>query len=202
MPSDLSILNTALVQLKQTEVADTEGDSLTSVARKVLALLATAREAILERHGWLCALTYATLPAVGSGLTNWKYDAGFYLPGDFLRLWVIEGYPEDVAYEVGSIDDDGVDRKVLWVNGLTSANIAYVRNLKSTGLTPNLADAVAWELADRCVGAATSDTQLQLAMPKLAAAKLAWAMGIDGTQEGGQDPLVPDDAYYVRRSVA
>jgi hypothetical protein len=67
-----------------------------------------------------------------------------------------------------------------------------VRNLPFSGLTPNLADAVAWEAAYRACGNVTGDMRLAEALSRAAGERLAWAIGVDGMQEGGQDPLSPD----------
>jgi hypothetical protein len=197
MPSDLSILNDALTQLKQPTVADVVGESLTIVASRVLAILPAARQAVLERHGWLCALAYTTLVA-DAALSNWKYDAGYNLPGDALRVWMVDGDPCNTKWEAGTV---APARKVIWANGTGDLDIAYVRDLPSAAMSPNLADAIAWELAARCCGGVTGDSQLAVAIERAAGNRLAWAVGVDGTQEGGQDTLVGDVVAGVRASV-
>lgn len=205
MATELSVLNDALIQLGQTPVADLTDPSSTAASRKVRAILEAAKDAVLERHGWLAALAYATIEPT-TGLDNWKYDAGFELPGDAIRVWTVEGDPCDVAWEFGTVTAGSgagaSTRKIIRASGATSLNVAYVRNLPFSGLTPNLADAVAWEAAYRACGNVTGDMRLAEALRRAAGERLAWAIGVDGMQEGGQDPLSPDPAYSARRSVA
>jgi hypothetical protein len=102
MATELSVLNDALIQLGQTPVADLTDGSSTAASRKVRAILEAAKDAVLERHGWLAPWpTRRSRPT--AGLDNWKYDAGFELPGDAIRVWTVDGDPCDVAWEAGTV---------------------------------------------------------------------------------------------------
>jgi hypothetical protein len=202
MPTRLSILNTALGHLKEPVAPDLV--SLRTNAEKVYAQLDVCRQAILERHGWLCALEYETLQQAAD-ISNWKYDAGFWLPADALRVWVVgeENPPYPVIkWEAGTKTVAGVTRKVIWADGVTELDVAYVRDAPAEALTANLADAIAYELAARTCGGVNGSEALAAKLAKEAPLYLAYAVGVDGTQEGGQDAMLADVPALVRAGVA
>ncbi|HUO22697.1 MAG TPA: hypothetical protein VMU59_09305 [Caulobacteraceae bacterium] len=214
-PAQVKIVNTALFQLGQEPVADlSEASRQGSVALvKIMRVMEQARETVLERHGWLCALEYVTLtPAeVAGAAPNFRYPTTFLLPGDALQVWEIEGCRREdwgPRWQVGSVEAaGGASRKIIraasseWLGPCQTVdrlNVAYVRLANWASLTRQLADAVAFEMAARAAFSVTGDKGLMSALAKAAEDKIIKAIGADGTQEGGQPALAPSIPQRLR----
>lgn len=186
MADDLAAVNQALAHLGEPSIDSLLPASLNPAARKVMPFQAQALDALLERHGWLCALEYATLHPAPSG-GNFKYAYRFNLAGNFLRLW---GEPSWAgAWEVGSATDgDGATVRVLRAQTPGPLNVSYVRRITVAALTPTLFDAYALDLAARSCRQITGSVEVARVLRQQADQAVMVAMGIEGMQEGGQAP--------------
>lgn len=205
----VKVVNIALNQLGQEPVVDLSDASIqgSNAAMKVLRVLDDAREMVLARHGWLCAMVYVTLqPAVIAGYVNWKYPYVYQLPGDGLEVWEIGGCPLTEYYstwwsgrwEVGSIDTDQGPLKIVRARECGPLNVAYTRRASWGALESHLRDAVAWEAAARSCYSVTADVTRTSQLKKEAESKVMMAIGKEGTQEGGQEPLAPSIPAAIR----
>lgn len=216
-PAQVRIVNTALNALGQEPVTDLTDASLDGsvAAVKILRVLDTARETVLARHGWVCALEYDTLsPSVIPGAANFRYPTVFLVPGNSLRVWEIDGDPwnGDLAggwgprWQVGTIENGASARTIIRASsgafplagGVTTLNIAYVRLANWQALDAHVADAVAFDAAARAAASITGEISMSDKMAKKAEQQVMIAIGIDGTQEGGQPPLAPSIPAAIR----
>src|SRR5581483_1188550 len=135
----VSIVNTILTQLGNEIVPDLSDASLeaSNAAVKVLRVLDDARDMVLSRHSWRCAMAYDTLArAVGTGAESWKFPNVFHLPGDGLAVWEIEDCPLTDYYstfwrqrwELGTVDTDlGARVLIRSKDDNGSLNVGYTR---------------------------------------------------------------------------
>lgn len=208
--AQVAAVNTALELLGQEPVTDLSDASLeaSNAAVKVLRVIETARDTVLRRHGWVCALSYVTLaPAVIVEPPNWRYPTAFLLPGDGLRVWEIEGQVFDpclpggwgVRWQVNTVETADTARTVIRAAGeLTGLNVAYVRRANWAALDPHVRDAVAHEAAARAGYTVTGDRNVAGGIAKQAEARFQIAVSVDGTQEGGQPPAAPSIPAWLR----
>lgn len=198
--AQVAIMNTALALLGQEPVADLDEAARTgSVAlTKLLRHMDTARDVVLARHGWVCALEYVTLSAaVIPGYTNWRYPTVFYLPGNALRVWEIDGCPETdwgTRWQAGTVETGAGARRIVraasaWNGGVDGLSVAYVRRANWASLDIHVADAVAHDLASRGCYAITGDKAAADRWAQRAETRAVLAVSTDGTQEGGQPGL-------------
>ncbi|MGH6958596.1 MAG: hypothetical protein ACREEW_18170 [Caulobacteraceae bacterium] len=222
MASQLSVINAALGILGREPVADLTAASLakSDATVKLLRSIETAKNVVLQRHGWLCALTYASLaPAQIPNYSNWRYPFVFLAPGDALRIWEVagwgcEGQPSwggPPRWEVGTYDfAPGASRFLIRVGSWWEAqaiadgaagelNIAYVRRCAWEALTELLGDAIAYEAAWRQCNSITGDKQLAQGLEQTKERMVQMALGEDATQTGGQPPLAPSIPAALRR---
>lgn len=221
MPNaQVAIVNTALFQVNKAMVPDLSEASLrqNQAAAKIMQVLDVALETVLKRHGWLCALTYATLqPAVIAGDDNWKYASVYLMPAGALHVWEVrtatfspilteidwnsfEGYPllPQTSWEIGTIDTDDGAQLVLRANQTSELPISYVRKCSYDALDPHVADAVAFDAASRVGLTITGDKALAQALDAKAERKVLMAISTDAMQQAGQDPLAPSNVAMIR----
>ena len=86
-----------------------------------------------------------------------------------------------------SSTDAGVTAAVT--GALDTLTLAYVRRADWGALDPNLADAIACDLAGRACLSITGDQSLARNLMKMAADKVSVAIGSESNQEGGQPQL-------------
>jgi hypothetical protein len=108
---------------------------------KVLRVIERSRDTVLSRHGWTCALEYATLtPATIANYTAPPaYPSVFLLAANALRVWEIDGQSTTSAvlqgweprWQVGTTEADGAVRLIIrgaqpvsW-NGLDGSGLGY-----------------------------------------------------------------------------
>lgn len=208
--AQVRIVNSALFQLGNEPVVDLSDTALqaSNAAVKILRVLDSARDTVLARHGWLCAMAYAQLaPSVIDGAASWKYPTSYLLPGDGLRVWEIDGCPLDdwhrthwgPKWELGTIDTDMGPRQIIRACDADPAlKVAYTRRCSWGALSAHVADAIAFDVAARACYSVTGDNTRASALMKYAENKALLAVSTDGTQEGGQDPLAPSIPAALR----
>lgn len=216
----IKIVNTALAQLGKEPVADLSAQSLAaSVAVvKLLRHLPSSHETVLRRHGWLCALEYATLaPVIIAGYVNWKYPSVYQLPGDGLRVWTVYdpcaffggfslgpggcGLPqlaEGRAWEAGTFETPFGPAKVIRSGACAALPVAYVRRASYDALDEHVRDAVAYDLAARAAYDIKGDLGLQGRLEAKAEQRVMLAISVDSSQEGEQAPLAPSIPAALR----
>lgn len=217
--AQVQIVNTALGLLGQEPVTDLSEASLQASisATKLMRHIEQARDTVLRRHGWLCALEYATLaPAMPEGYSNWRYPTVYYLPSDALRTWEIAGICPggnagftcdgpffgdgwEPRWQTGTFEtDDGARQIIRAQNADASLNIVYVRRCDWSSLDAHVADAIAFETASRAGFSITGASAVMKDMAQRAEAKVMMAISVDGTQEGGQPPWAPSIPQALR----
>jgi hypothetical protein len=208
--AQVNVLNRALYLLGQDPVADLSEGSLqgSGAATKLMRLADAAKDVVLRRHGWTCALQYVTLsPAVLAGDANWRYPTTFLLPADALRVWEVQGLAVgcDPRWQLATIEPDGggariVIRAASGVGGLDSLNLVYVRRAGWEALDAHVRDAVAHEIAAQGCWSVTGDQARTTALEKRAEEKALMAISVDGAQEGGQPPMGASKTAALRAS--
>lgn len=217
-PAELSALNDALFLLGQEPVAGVaDADLQGSVALvKLLRVVDQARDTALRRHGWTCALRYDVMaPASLADYSNFRYPTVFKLPGEFLRLWELEGQPcgswdPDLGWiatwsgygprwQMGSHEDgSGSTVKVLRTSQLDSANVVWIKRIGYGAMDAHVLDYFAHELAARGCFSITGDVQKAKELHAQAEEKALMAISVDGTQEGGQPAWAPSRTAAIR----
>ncbi len=221
--AQVAIVNQTLFLLGQEPVSDLNEASLQQslAATKLMRVIDAARDVTLRRHGWTCALEYATLPpAVIGGYANWRYPSVFQLPGDAVRVWEIEGqclggssWVDElgwhgaaafdglggVRWQVGSFETGGGgSRLIIRTNSQSSLNVCYVRRASWGALDANVRDMLAYDLAARGAHSVTGNLALSQGLMKQAEEKALMAVSVDGTQEGGQPPVGYSQTAQIR----
>lgn len=216
-------VNVALLALgKPTVTGLSEADQrLNQSAAKIARVLDTCRLNMLERHGWLCAMSYACLqPVVIPNDVNWKYSAVYALPKDYVALWDLRvpqlvpwfaeidwstfglvGPPvlNEQAWEINTLDDTtGGSMTVLRCNLCAGVAIAYTRRANWEALSPQLLDAIGWDAAQRVAYNVTGDQNQADKLSQRAERAIDLAIGKDATQEGGQNPIAPSVPERIR----
>jgi hypothetical protein len=154
------IVNDALFWLGNEPVPDLSDASLAAsvAAVKLLRVIERARDVVLVRHGWTCALEYASLSpaAIANYNPPASYPTVFLLPADALRVWSVEGAATtseiwqgwEPRWQVGTTEADGATRLILrgsapvfW-NGLDGAGLVYQFGLGWSS-APSSSDAAA-----------------------------------------------------------
>lgn len=202
--AEVKFVNRVLHLLGQEPVADLSEPSLaqSNSALKVTRAMEDARDTVLARHGWVCALEYAVLNhSLSPGYENWRYPGLYQLPGDGLRVWEIEGECADrwgLRWQVGSMETAEGARKIIRAQSTSPLNVAYVRRANWAALDPHVFDAVAYDCAARTCYSVAADTAMVTKLEQRAEAKAILAISVDGTQEGGQPPLTPSIPEQLR----
>lgn len=213
----LDVINTALGATGKEPLIDLTAPTLagSAAAQKLMRSIEPAREAVLSRHGWLCALEYPTLApwAPPAAYVNWRYPAAYLLPGDALRVWEVGGDCDPAApdgslrWEVGTFETEASARQVLRVTSSWCAAVAdpagnlpisYVRRANWASLPGHMADAIAYETAARQAFSITGDKGLAKDLKQQAEMSLQQAIGLDATQSGGQPALAPSIPAAIR----
>lgn len=217
------IMNKALFMLGKSPVSDLSNASLgqSAAAKKLFPQMDTSLLGVLTLHGWLDALTYVSLqPASIPNDSNWKYSAGYLLPGNFVHLWEINTpgslYPfwsgwDDLvqfglvpprcnaqAWEVGTIDTSQGAQDVLRCNLDAGVCLSYVRRCSYGALGQNLQDLVSYDLARTGAYNVTGQTSLADRLDKGWDDARAKAISADGMQQGGQAAIAPSIPAMIR----
>ncbi|WP_174301167.1 hypothetical protein [Caulobacter sp. S45] len=206
MAAELDIVNATLAMLGQEPVLDLGSASLgqSNAALKVTRQLNQVRDVVLRRHGWLCALTYATLqPSVLPALVascNARWPVAYLLPSAALRVWSIGGllepdwsaadwagdwrgcgHHDGPRWETGTIDTDIGARQIIRGRWSAPLDVAYVRTPSWQAIDPHVSDAISAELAYRACRSVTAEAP-GADMKSEAGERLQLAVSVDGTQ--------------------
>lgn len=204
--AQVDMLNTALAILGQEPVAALDDAALEQsvAATKLLRHVEIARDTVLGRHGWVCALEYPVLvPATLPAYSNWRYPYAYLLPANALRVWEIEGQLEcdwGPRWQAGTAELDSAARKIIRADTAGPLNVAYVRRANWQAMDAHVRDAVAHDTAARGAYAVTGDLAKAAKVQQAAEAKVLLAISIDGTQEGGQPSLAPSTPARIRNA--
>lgn len=216
--AQVQIVNTALGLLGQEPVIDLGEASLQGsiAATKLMRVIEQARDTVLRRHGWICALKYVTLPpALIDGYVNWRYPTVYVLDADALRLWELEGVTPTAGsafdpncwgprWQAGTEETDSGSRQVVRAQNQAadgsspSINIAYVRRCGWSSLDATVADAIAYETASRGALSVTGMQAMSDKMTARAENKVMQAISVGDTQEGGQPSWMPSIPAQLR----
>ena len=223
----IDAMNVALTQLGKLPVTDLNEQSLraSSAATKLLPLLDHARDRILERQGWLCAMNYTVLnPATDAQIEAdgcWAFPTYYELPGDCVKVWEVRtptliqpfwgeidwiafsqlGPPiiEGEAWQVTSIDfPDGSTKRIIRTDLLTQLAISYTRRCNWSAFPRVLLDAIGFETAALGCYTVTADQQRQKVLDQASEERLLMALSIEATQEGGAPPIAPSIPERIR----
>lgn len=222
--AQVSVMNKALFQLGNEPVTDLSDASLaqSNAAVKLLRVMDDSRKTILHRHGWVCALTYATLAPMASPPANFRYAAAFQCPGDFLRVWEVPNPFEDGVnssvipagdfygwadpnfypverWQLNTIENaNGATSVIVTKDALSTLNLVYVRFASWAALDPHVSDAVAYDMAARGCYSVNGDQSAATKLEKIAEQRVLAAISVDATQEGGQPPYAPSIPASLR----
>lgn len=200
MADQLSTLNNALAELGEAPSDTLDLNVAKENPRKMLRFMDKARDQVLARHPFNAALTYVTLTrATGDG--HWKYAYRFALPADCLRVFEVDGC---VKWEAGTWknpSNPAVETAVIWADAEGPIDVGYARRLGWSAIPVHLTTAVEKWLAGLACWAINGDRQKADDLKKEAVLAVADAARFDGTQLGGQDPILPSEFASLRASV-
>jgi hypothetical protein len=220
-------MNIALAQLGKLPVTDLNEQSLraNAAAMKLSAFIDDARDQVLERQGWLCAMTYTALnPASDAAIAlddNWRFPVYYQLPGDCVKVWEVRtptliqpwwgdidwiafselGPPvmEGEAWQVTTIDSqDGSSMKVLRTDLQDQLVISYTRRCNWAAFPFILLQAIGFGLAALGCYTVTADQSRQQKLEQLAEAKVLMALSTEATQEAGMAAIAPSIPARIR----
>jgi len=212
MATKVDVMNGALFALGQEPVTDLTQNSIdqSNAVFKLLRFLDVARDLVLARHGWACALEYARLaPTVLAGYENWRYRYTYLIPAGGVNVWEIEGHRwfegfgwgvHGDRWEVGSFDIDTGSRKIIRSFDGVELKVAYVKRRNWEALDVHVADAIALTAAARGCKSVTGSADKSI--DDKAEQQVMLAMGIDGTQAHGQPLLGLSRPAEIRRIAA
>lgn len=218
-------VNTALAQLGNEPVADLGDTSLagSNAAVKILRVLDDARDTVLARHGFTCALSYDELAPMPQAPAGFRYTTGFLCPGDFLRVWEVPNpfcltlnigvvppgdwglvmdpalfYPQE-RWQLATIETDvGARSVIMTADALQSLELCYVRRAAWGALSIHVRDAIGFEAAARACYSINGDLSAQSRLQQAAESKVQLAISVDATQEGGQPPMMTSTPMMLR----
>lgn len=194
------LINTALAHLGEPGFDDIDADPQPEKLFKTLAQLdgaAGVKAAALERHPWFCALAYAELePAERAG--NWRWPYVFDLPGDFAKLWMVDG-PE-LPYERGVDIVSGATKAVIRAQTTGPLQVAYTFDAPYEALSAMLLKAMSFDLAARVAGPVQEDRRKGRDLTKEAEVAYAQAASSEAADFGGEDPLMTSTFAQLRAS--
>jgi hypothetical protein len=220
-------MNIALAQLGKLPVTDLNEQSLraSSAAMKLIGFIDDARDWVLERQGWLCAMRYAQLnPATDAQIAadaNWRFPTYYALPGDLVKVWEVRtptliqpwwgdidwiafselGPPvmEGEAWQVTTIDSqDGSSQKILRTDLQCGLCISYTNRCNWSAFSFTLLQAIGFELAALGCYTVTADQQRQAKLEQLVEQRVAMALSEEATQEAGMAAIAPSIPARIR----
>lgn len=219
----LSVVNTALLQFGKTPISDLNQAALqrSTAAQDIVNQLDDARDAILERHGWLCALSYARLDETPiADDENWRYRARYLLPAGALRIWEVAvpdfmrpffseidfltfGLVGDLrhegeGWEWSTVDIGGASRILIRADIRRHLHVSYVRRANWAAFRRQILDAIALEAARRVAYTVSGDRGREDDLKKKVDDAVQLAISTDGTQQGGQPPIAPSIPARLR----
>lgn len=198
MADRLYVVNQALGHLGEPTADTLDPSALREGTRKLLVHIDAARDAVLQRHGWLDALEYLTAERSEGVPGNWKYAYHFLLPPDALRVWTVDGCAK---WESGTLTDENqASRRLIRADSEGPLYVAYVRRAAWEALRMSILDAIGLEAAARACKSVTGDEGEARRLKGLAEQAVALAMGQEGGEEGGQDEEIYDHMAALRRS--
>lgn len=192
------IVNAALVQLGEDTVVSIEADPPPSRLVKILPHLQPAIDAVLVKHGWLCALEYGTLQPSAVIAGNWRWPVHYVAPAGALRFWEVDrvgGWERGVHKR-----PDGVAQPVIRAKQGGALNVSWVERRSPDALDANVADAVAFELAARAARPIGGSAERALELRKIADAAILSAMGTDGQDRRDDQTMFVDRLSELRAS--
>lgn len=198
--NETKVFNRALGFLGEPSVETLDPSELSAAGRKMLPFLDAARDQVLGAHHWTVAMHYASLERAADVAVNWKYPYVYNLPDNAIRLVEVSacGY----AWEQGTaaVGDEGAERAVIWSDHPGPLKVACIRRIAWAVLPESLIMAVSLRLAAlACVGI-NGDEDRESKLDKRAAQAVLAAIGQEGSQQGGQDPLLDDPYARLRAS--
>lgn len=220
-------MNIALAQLGKLPVSDLNEQSLraSSAAMKLFSFIDDARDHVLERQGWLCAMTYTQLdPATDAQIETdncWRFPVYYVLPGDCVKVWEVRtptliqpwwgdidwiafselGPPvmEGEAWQVTTKDwSDGSSQKIIRTDLQCQIALSYTRRCNWAAFPFTILQAIGFELAALGCYTVTADQQRQQKLEQLAEQKTQLALSVEATQEAGMAALAPSIPARIR----
>ncbi|MBO9502515.1 hypothetical protein [Brevundimonas sp. A19_0] len=185
----LRLINLALAHLGEGAVSSLEDDPRPPKLTKALAQYDAVLDAALQRAPWLCAVESRTLALItppAEGWRDWRYSSRYQLPGEYLKLWWVDG-AHTFAWQAGTdLDGNGAVRRYVRAEGSEALNVDMAVRRPAEALTPLLFMAVSLDLAAHLAGPIQQADGRAL----LERARLAYeqAEGAEVTEIGGQAP--------------
>lgn len=183
------LINTAMAHLGEPGFTDIDADPPPEKLVKTLAQLdgaAGVKATALERHPWFCAMAYLELdPAARAG--NWQWPYVFDLPGDFRKLWLVQG--QAAPYELGLDIVGGAPRRVIRARSEATLRIGYTFDAPYEALTARLMLAMSYDLAARTAGGLQEDRRKGVNLAQMAEREYAAAASGEAADFGGEDPV-------------
>ena len=171
--SVIEICNNALTDLGEEAISSLTDN--TKAARLCNQRWPAVRDAVLRAHPWNCASAQAEL-AASAGASGWRYQAGFLLPTDCLRvLSVCSGGADVEPWEVQA--------GAVLCNADGPLQVLYIRRIDDPRLfDPLLCEALTARLSATLAYPITASTALAQSFWAAYADKLREARGVDARE--------------------
>ncbi|MDP2849219.1 MAG: hypothetical protein Q8O35_13675 [Humidesulfovibrio sp.] len=171
--SVIEICNNALTDLGEEAIASLADN--TKAARLCNQRWPAVRDAVLRAHPWNCASAQAEL-AASAASAGWKYQAGYPLPADCLRV---------LSVSVGGTDLEAweVQAGVILCNEPGPLQVLYIRRIDDPRLyDPLLCEVLTARLSATLAYPITASTSLAQSFWAGYADKLREARGVDARE--------------------
>lgn len=198
MATETEIVNAALVWLGEDTVDSVDADPAPQRVRKILPHLQPAIDHVLKRHGWLCALEYATLQPAGDVAANWRFPVHYHLPEGGLRFWSVRrttGWERGVHQLAG-----GSTREVIRATEGGALDVAYVKRRPIGALDAGLNDAISLTIAARACRPMNGSKERALELQQMAREAIHMAIAADSQDARAEDVVFADRMAALRAS--
>lgn len=199
MANKQSIVNQALAALGQEPTETLVLQDAKTPTRRLLVFTDQALDEVLTFHPWAEATRHPLLTEVAAieGDQDWRYPHVFKLAPSILRVIAVDGCG---AWQVSTRKDGEAEERVIRAAGSGPLRLTCIQRIDWQALPPHLVTPTALKLASLAAFAVTGDGSLADKLDAKARAALVEALGKDGSQEGGQDPLLFDRMHHIRQS--
>lgn len=199
MANKQSIVNQALAALGQEATETLNLQDAKTATRRLLVFADQALDEVLTFHPWAEVKRHPLLTAVASieGDEDWRYPHVFKLSPTILRILDVDGCG---AWQVSTRKDGEAEERVIRAAGSGPLKLTCIQRIDWQALPAHLVTPAALKLASLAAFALTGDGNLADKLAAMAKSAMIEATGKDGSQEGGQDPFIPDRMNQLRQS--
>lgn len=193
-----NLINEALAHLGEDPIDDAAADPAPARLRKLSAHIQPAIDAVLSRHGWLCALEYLTLSPSADVPGNWQFAHAYVAPEGALKFWTVA---RSTAWERGVfVAADQSARKIVRAVEPGPLNVACIVRRPVHAIDRHVLDAIALEIAARAAEPINGSSERGDKLTRAATQAILSAMGVDGSDSRADQGAIQDRVGDLRRT--